>query len=397
MSAVIEDIKYLFVKDNIVATFSAIAIFISFSPYFTWHFPISVAGLATLTLFLLNIRNCKRRTNPWIYLFTGLYIILAIRGNYSLFGFILLLLLCIFFYLDDNYCQKLYKSFIIIFSVLCSVSFTVYFCAVILELPVPSTPIDPLYDTKTEAGISYYSYPFLVVSESVIKLLRYRFCGYFDEPGVIGTIVGSCLLINRFDFKKWYNVLLFIFGLFTMSLYFYFMVLFYYLLVARTKAKILIFLSLGILFFLLRDNEIVSTLILDRLSFDEGLSSINNRDHMSTTWWNNFVQSDVFWVGLGSGTSNIVNDGGSSYKDIIIDHGFIFFILYIVIYFLMAKSMIKNMKQTLFCFIIFFSVLFQRPYIDACGYVFLMFIPIVIIANQIKKNEKKYSHSYGNL
>lgn len=388
-----KEIKQLFGKDNMPATITAFAIFLSFSPFFTWQFPISIGGIAVLIILVSNVRNLRFCTNIWFILFSLLYVILAIRGNYSFVGIILLLLLCTIFYIDERQLQRIYTSFLFLFSILCSISFLFYLCAVIIELPIPSNQIEPLYETKTEVGISYYSYPFLVVSDSAIKLLRYRFCAYFDEPGVIGTIAGSCLLINRYDFKKWYNIGLFIFGLFSLSLFFFFITFVFFLFFANKKVKFVLLLFFGILLIFLWDNEIVSSMLLDRLSFEEGIGSMNNREHISDYWWNNYVHSDSFLWGLGGGTSIIVNEGGSSYKNIIIDYGVIFFILYVVIYFFMAKSKIANFKQILRCFLVFASVLFQRPYIDACGYVFLMFIPIIIIANQSKRYEINSGYS----
>ena len=393
----LKDIKQLFDKDNIQALITAFAIFMSFSPFFTWQFPISIGGIAVLTVFIVNIRNLRFQTNIWFVLFSLLYVVLAFRGNYSFAGFVLLILLCTIFYIDERRLQRIYISFLFLFSILCSISFLIYLCAVIIELPIPSHQIDPLYETKTEGGISYYSYPFLVVSESALSLLRYRFCAYFDEPGVIGTIAGSCLLINRYDFKKWYNVGLFIFGLFSLSLYFFFITFVFFLVFANKKVKFLLLIFFCILLFFLWDNDIVSTMLLDRLSFEEGIGSINNREHMSDAWWNNFVHSDSFLWGMGGGTALIVNEGGSSYKEIIIDHGVIFFISYVMIYCFMAKSKIINFMQTLRCFMVFASVLFQRPYIDAFGYVFLIFIPIIIIANQSKNYEINSGYSPCNI
>lgn len=399
MIAILKDTKALFSSRNWTITLSSLAIFMSFSPFFTWGMPISIGGIAILTIFLLNLQRLRISSSIWVILFALLYVILACRGNYSLAGFVLLLLLCVFLFIDEKILNHIYNSFVTIFSFLCLISFVAYFLVVILELPLSPTPIDPLNGGKTNIGIYYFQYPFLVVSESTaLPILRYRFCGFFDEPGVIGTIAGACLLINNFNLKKWYNFVLFIIGMFSMSLYFFIIVFLFAVFASNTKYRLLLLFIFGVLLFFLWNNEIVSTLVINRfLGSDGGISFNNNREHFSEQWWNHFVKSDSFLMGLGSGTSMVVNEGGSSYKNIIIDYGVIYFMSYVIIYWLMAKAKIKNLNHTIRCFIVFFSILFQRPYIDTCGFFFLMYAPIIVISSQLEKYGKKNSNPACNV
>lgn len=76
--------------------------------------------------------------------------------------------------------------------------------------------ISPLNTIKS---YEYIQYPFLVVSQ-VSDFVYFRFCAYYDEPGVVGSIASLLLIGNRFNLRLWENWPILIAGLFSFSLFF---------------------------------------------------------------------------------------------------------------------------------------------------------------------------------
>lgn len=366
--------------------FFSFALFIGFTPYFTWNLSISALGLSSMTIAFLAILKFKKNNLLFLGfgLLTVLYVLMAVRGNYSIGGAIVLLLIVPIFYMDPCLICKIYKVFVIMFSVLLLISFIIYILVVLLDIPIPGSDIEPLNQLKTY--IVYTKYPFLVVADSY-NFLKFRFAGYFDEPGVVGTISAVCLLTNKFNMKKWYNIILLICGLFSMSLFFIGVSFFYFFMVASPKAKIIVVIIASVLVCSLWDNEVVSMTLFNRF-FDEGgtLSLQSNRTHLSESWYNKFSCSYDYWIGLGQGAHFIYDEGGSSYKDIIIDYGAIFLFLYVLGFVIAMFKYGKSNNNKLIYVFVLISVIYQRPFIENVSYVFLLLSPLFVLSNVTEKN-----------
>ena len=88
--------------------------------------------------------------------------------------------------------------------------------------------IEPFNPVKIEYKISFYSYIFSVIPNYDVPSGFYRFCGLFEEPGVVGTICSLLLVADRIDLKSNENKLLFFYGLISFSLAFYILIIIYY-------------------------------------------------------------------------------------------------------------------------------------------------------------------------
>ena len=357
----------------------AFALLLSFYPYFVWAVPFSPTGISTLILFFLFLLHfkIKKETIFFSFLITLLYVFLSLKGGYSIFGILSLLMLCMLFYTDKQFIADLFVSFSKIYAVLMGISFIMYIIVVILGISIPHTEIQALNPEKI-GFVTYYKYPFLIVADS-FNFLKYRFSGFFDEPGVVGTISAVSLLTNRFDLRKWYNIIILIVGIFSMSLYFIVLIFIFFFFQTSVKYKFLFGLVSIILLFLFSKSEVINDLLFRRFNLSNG--SWDNRNHMATGWYEAFMNSPNYLVGYGTGASQIYNSGGSSYKNIIIDHGFIFFFSYVMIFVFYGMKVLKNNKDKFLYVVIFSSILFQRPYIDNVGYLFLMFAPICVLCN----------------
>ena len=210
-----------------------------------------------------------------------------------------------------------------------------------------------------------------------------RFCGYFDEPGVIGTISGVLLAVNRCNLKDWKSWPLLISGIFSFSLFFYVFIAMYVILFAPIKYKILSGIAVAVaMAYLVTGDSVVSDLILSRLEIgDDGTIVGDNRTRwFFDSFYENFLHSDKLWFGYGKGYASTEADpGGASYKHLIVDFGIVMSVLYLLAFTLFYMSFRLKFKDFLFVMMIFFAVMFQRPIIFSYVYLFLLIIPPIIL------------------
>ena len=85
-----------------------------------------------------------------------------------------------------------------LYSIIIGISILVWLL-LFFGIPVPGKIIAPLNAVKT---YNYIAYPFLVIPNYLgagldVYFQSLRFCGPFDEPGVVGTIAGLMLYIDN--------------------------------------------------------------------------------------------------------------------------------------------------------------------------------------------------------
>ncbi|MDE5833987.1 MAG: hypothetical protein K2H26_00545, partial [Ruminococcus sp.] len=114
-----------------------------------------------------------------------------------------------------------------------------------MGLTIPHSTIAPANPLK-EAFTEYDKYPFLVMCRSY-GLYQPRFEGYFDEPGIVGTICAVLLTTKKFDLKDKYTWSILFAGLLSLSLFFYVIMLIYIILYCSWKTRLALFLFFSIL------------------------------------------------------------------------------------------------------------------------------------------------------
>lgn len=357
----------------------AILLLITFQPYFTWFFPISLTGLSTYISFFFFFKYKKKSIEISTVILFILYIFVSIRGGFSIFGTITNLCVATLLLTDNDFIIIVFDKFRKIFSVVIGISLLVFILVIFFKIALPYQILEPLNSNKNE--VYYHAYPFLTMYYSYgIPLLR--FCGLFDEPGVVGTISGALLVLSRFDLKDKYNIPILLSGLFSASLFFIAICFLYIIIVAKGKYKFM-----GVIFFLIlliiaSKIELTQDLIVDRLVYEDGGFAGDSRSsHLSETWYNNFIHSSSIYFGLGNNAHMIHNEGGCSYKDLIIDYGIIFFVLYALCFAIPAFKK-QNFRDFLVFAIVFWGIIYQRPFITTLGYLFLLVLSK--IASDIK-------------
>ena len=352
------------------------------------------------------------------------------RGDFNFFSAISTIILSSSFLLSPSFINKIAQYFFKVLSIILIPSIIQFVLVEFCNISFPHKTIPPLNELKV---YGYDVYTFYTMDIDPMAFFP-RFCSYFDEPGVVGSFCAIALCCNNFNLKNTYNIPILIAGILSFSLFFYLVSIIYFLFFfkigeaneqesqyrgcakeekSRTNNKrILLFGKLLIVFLFLAlfliiyymDNEMLNTLIINRLQFDEekGFSG-NTRDiSVFKDWYDKFRFSSDYWFGLGKGASLKLNEGGASYKNIIVDYGFIGFFMYLFLFILYALNSYKKNKRSfcIFC-LIFFSMVYQRPFITQAPYCQLFLFTAVCIVGEMyhsnsRYNRRKTSHYSAN-
>lgn len=373
--------KLLHVENNIEAhaLICAMCILLCIPPAIVWHHQyISTICIIVFALTGLWKYRSLRKNNVTIFIaFLFLYLYFCLSKQYNLFRYGTFVLTCSIFLFNDQFLNKIFESFFKVYSILMIPSIMVFILVLSgFDYLLPNTVLDPIEASKNH---NYVHYPFLVMPDYLTNIDYFRFMAFYDEPGVVGTISGLLLLSKKVEFNNWLTYPVLISGLLSMSLTFYVMIVVYILVISNLKTKIWILSIFAIIFFLSYSyvEEYLNTYIIERLEFSGGKMSGDNRTSASfDIFFHNFIRNDYhLFFGYGNNYAKIVNPGGGSYKDIIVDNGIIFFFAYILSFIMLAGTKLKN--TALLVYIITFAcVFYQRPFIHTFVYFILLVLPI---------------------
>lgn len=340
-------------------------------PYFVWHSYIPIITTVILALVALFFHEVPRGKRFYGFLCLCLFYLFAAIRHTTIGGATVLCIMPLLLLINKKAFLNAFHNFVIVLAFLLVPSLTMYVLVTFLGLPISSVEVQPINALKE---YTYSQYPFLIVDNIERNLIVTRFHAMFDEPGVIGSIAGLVLWINRFNLKKWYNIVLFISSIFTFSLFFYLLSIIYVVLYSKIKTKTAIFIisviSIPILLQKLPDLEI---LIFNRFKIENGIWSGNSRSSGSfDVWYQSFKNSDAYLFGLGTGSNLIYNKGGASYKDIIVNYGLLSFLLFCLSWILLSFSKLP-IKYLLLSTLIILMFIYQRPFMFN-PFVLLMFL-----------------------
>lgn len=338
------------------------------NPYFFWHTPFSLfikVVLLFVVCFNFEIKTGKEGIGlACLFLF---YILVALRHNGSIWGALFILIIPLYLLIKSDLIVSGFEKFTKILSVVTIFSLLSYLLITFGGLKLPCSVITPLNPLK---DFDYLAYPFLIMEDRNIGLLITRFYCVFDEPGVYGCMAAVILCKEHFNFRKWELIPIFLGGIFTFSLYFYMVCLFYLFLFASLKIKISFIVIVLLLLPSLLLIDDLRILLFNRFIIADGEWRGNSR--YGTTfarWYDDFRNTSDYWFGMGSGYNLVVNNGGASYKDIIVNYGVIMFVLYIVSYMVLALR--KNLKEFILTIFLIISFVFQRPFIFDLSIIYL--------------------------
>lgn len=358
---------------------SLIAAFLLFylvRPYFVWNgllgsnliiIPIS---LLLGTLFFMNNELTKKNILLFIYFIIIFISITLIRGR-NLNFLISIIPFTILPFSNKYFTKSVYNNLLTIYCLITSISLIVWILHLLNLAPVLGT-IEPLNKLK---DYDYILYPLLVsIPDS------FRFCGVFDEPGVIGTLSGILLYLQRFNFKDRRTIILLISGLCSLSLFFYILLIvtliMYYGFVKKNIIKVLfVIVVIFITFQFIQNNDILNEVIGSRFEWDSESGKLvgDNRSNDKTLYFfNNLLVSNEFWFGLKD-TSLFLEymEGESNVYMILILNGFVFCLSYLLFYIFYGLSKKTKTSSFILFIIILLATIYQRPFLFNPEFIFL--------------------------
>ena len=368
-------------KVNFLVYVYSFVLFLISPPYFLWGTQIPV--LLVIFLFLFSIPQFGIRKNKNAYISLSLLFIfylytIIISARLSIIVCLLHLIVYSIFLLSGDFLSRAFRCYSLLFSISLIPSLLVYFCVVWGDVYMDYSIISPLNTIKS---YEYIQYPFLVVSQ-VSDFVYFRFCAYYDEPGVVGSIASLLLIGNRFNLRLWENWPILIAGLFSFSLFFYVILFGYIFLYMNIRSKIYALLCILILLIILKNNEVVDQLVFGRLKWtDDGLSGDNRTSAFFDQWFQKYISTPTSIVGLGGGESLKINYGGASYKDLIVDYGFVGITLFFTGMFLFYLKL-RLYKDYMLVVLLLLCTIYQRPFVFDYLYMFLLIAIISLVSTK---------------
>jgi len=360
----------------------------SLGPYYLWNYNLTSFQLLSFLCFGLwspRILYNKGMIVPFLLLFL-FYFYSAINQmpETILFRYFYTFIPFFLFFVKADSWKKIYHFFYVCYSISLIPSIILFVLVMYVGLDFPSTTIEPVNAVKL---YDYQAYPCLVIANNDQFM---RFCGYYDEAGVVGTISGVVLLINKLNLKDWKNWPVLIGGLLSFSLFFYALLALYVLLFSNLKIKIVVFALIALaVIYISFDDSYFSKLIIERLEFDDGSFAGDNRTTGNfSRYYTRFLGSDNVWSGLGTKyCETVVDVGGCSYKHIVVNQGVIFVAFYVVAMESFYYLKFGFSKNFILLSLVFLSLFYQRPFLYTTLYIMLFLAPAYVLPNQ-KINEK---------
>ena len=309
------------VIENITMLLLLFLMFSSLNLYFTWLVPLSLTYLLTLSsclVFLVFWKIDLSKIQVQDFVLVGLlfliylYELLRIIPNNFLSY---LSILCAFFIsiFVMNATSLIQKKRVL--NIISKATATIILISLVgwiffligVDLPNSRVEVD------NGEFYSYISYRLFLVNipwgENTIPEIK-RFTGFFLEPGHLGSTSSLLLYINKYDLKKWDN-LVFLFGIiFSLSLAAYGLLIGGFLVYSffngnkKIKWIFFSFFIIGISYLISinynKGNNVINNKIISRLEFNNGKMKGYNRTTALFEWkYKEYVNGNRVWLGMG--------------------------------------------------------------------------------------------------
>lgn len=242
----------------------------------------------------------------------------------------------------------------------------------IIGIPLPHTQVE-YYDGDDWTYINYY---FTILFNDGAGWVR--LCGLFNEPGLLGTVLGLILVAEGLNFKKKANIILIVAGVLSFSLAFFLTLAIYFLLKDSNKLSKwpIVVLVVGIYLYVIPNihtGNLYIDNILSRLAFEDGHMVGDNRSHGLNYLLATTISSGNAMWGNGMGYVSSFELNTSSFQTIIIDNGIVGFSILYILLMLICLARYRQSRQALLYIIVFFINVYQRPNIYSILYFTLLF------------------------
>jgi hypothetical protein len=381
-----------FRRINYIALLFGVLLFVLSQPYFVWNNTtiLKLASILLVIISLFYIKSIKITEIFIISLFIIYILIITISNSFTIIGTTSYLFVIIILLIKNEKVLLFLKYFKSIIAISLFLSLISYFLIITFNISLPYNRIESLNILK---AANYIQYPFLV-SEYFLgfRYFNLRFCGMFDEPGVVGSMAVLFLLIDKFSFKSFENKIILLAGILSFSFYFYASMAVYLFYIINYKSKVYFVLSFLLFYSLTINNDVIYTLVWERFDIVDGRFFGDNRSgKMLDDKFDTFVSSGNLWGGIGFEEAKNYSKGSSTFKTMFMGYGLLFSILVCSAFLVFSWYHIKNTKFLLAYWFLFFGMLYQRY-----GFIydlphFYLFIATVYSLSQWDR--KKYKES----
>jgi len=376
--------------NNIVYFIGGLLLLLTMRPYLTWGLSGNFAQIALVfplaILFWLNYEMSKRNV-LYLFVFALILLLAAISQNRNLIGFFSMVILGAVPFATKKFMINVYDKYKTIYAIVVGISIFIWLL-LFFGVEIPGKIITPLNTLKS---YNYIAYPFLVIPNYVgagldVYFQSLRFCGPFDEPGVIGTVAGLMLYIDHFNLKDKRNIAVLISGLLSLSLFFYVLsaiFVIYYLFSGGVKMtyKLFAFSIMVLLVFFSTQNAATRLLIWDRLEYDKSQGAIsgdNRADSNLKSYFKSIRGTSQYWWGVDNKRQLANFSESAGYRNAIMSNGAVVCIMYVVFFVLLAVGRIKSKWHILIFITLLLTTLYQRPGLFSISYIYLFSMYIVM-------------------
>lgn len=386
----------IFVRKNILMSYKLSMLLLFLSSMHMWTFwgierIVMILSFFTSISFYLFCKSFfvitnKRIISVFLLSLFFLYLALVIENVTGVLGAIVSIsIFSVLIFLKDYFRVKLLVFILKCFSALLSVSLLYFLACCLLDISLPF-----IY---TDYADQYYfkNYYFFLTYDANWFFVLPRFQSVFVEPGHLGMVLSLLLYTQKFDLKKWYNIIMMISAILSFSLAAYVLIVIgiiminvirnrnsiFYILIAISFA----FMSICIFVDRLDQENMFNKLIVERLTIENGDIAGNNR--FSNDFEKDFkrkINTTDKWFGWQPNFS-IYGGGNAGYKRYIATNGIIGVVVFVLFYLSCCKGYGIYSYSLLLLYLLSFI---QRSYPDSefelipfiCGVSFLQLINV---------------------
>lgn len=204
-----------------------------------------------------------------------------------------------------------------------------------------------------------------------------RLCSIFNEPGYFGTVLALVLCAEKFNFKKKGNIVLFVAGLFSLSVAFIFICAIYHVLKVYQKPKLFIPLIILVLIYLVvvpiiaQGSGVLATLAARIMLTENGISATNRSNIILDMAVLNTLSSSAILFGNGYGYVSTLDIKGGflTYKTYILMYGLGGFFMIFIWPLKILITRYKHCIEAAFLILCVFISVYQRP--DIYNYTYM--------------------------
>lgn len=276
-------------------------------------------------------------------------------------------------WLKPQLLARLFKTYRKVLIVMSGLGIICYFWYA-LKLPGIYNVVN--YYTGANTGAYYINFKicYLFSEGSILRL-----CGFFNEPGYLGTVVGLVLCAEKFDVKKKGNIVLLVAGLLSLSVAFFFICVIYHTLKLYKRPKLLIPLVLLLVAYLTvipiigRGSGALATFAARIALTENGISAAKRTNDIIDMIVINMATSANAVFGYGHGYISTLNiRAGLNFKLYIVMYGFVGFFVIFAVPLKILISKYKHCAEAIFLILCVFISVYQRP--DIFNYTYMVIL-----------------------